>query len=109
MGNGDSTPADFDLPFVDVRDVAQAHLKAIEIPEAKGDRFILSAGSLKPAEVEDILNELYGKDTENKLETIKVNIMGGCMMCFLFLCCYVFGQMRKFKTLLDKGFILDNK
>lgn len=30
--------------FVDVRDVAEAHLKALEIEEAGGQRFILASG-----------------------------------------------------------------
>ena len=30
--------------IVDVRDVAKAHLKAIQVPEAAGKRFILSGG-----------------------------------------------------------------
>jgi nucleoside-diphosphate-sugar epimerase len=34
------------LPIVDVRDVAQAHLLALKISEAKNKRFVLCAGSL---------------------------------------------------------------
>ena len=33
-------------PFVDVRNVAEAHIKAIQIAEAKNQRFILSAESV---------------------------------------------------------------
>lgn len=39
------------LAFVDVRDVAEAHLRALERPETAGQRIIVSAGSLWYAEV----------------------------------------------------------
>lgn len=35
----------FQGSWVDARDIAQAHIKAIEVPEAGGDRFIISAGN----------------------------------------------------------------
>lgn len=34
------------MPLVDVRDVAQAHLQAIKVDEAKNKRFVLSSESL---------------------------------------------------------------
>ena len=35
-------------PLVDVRDAAEAHLKAVEIEEAKGKRFMGSFGVSRP-------------------------------------------------------------
>lgn len=34
------------FPIVDVREVAEAHLKALLVPEARNQRFILSSESL---------------------------------------------------------------
>jgi len=47
---------------VDVRDVAQAHLKAILIPEAANKRFILVGESLWLKDLCDALYGAYGKD-----------------------------------------------
>jgi nucleoside-diphosphate-sugar epimerase len=55
--------------IVDVRDVAEAHLRAMEIPEAKGQRFILQAGkTLSMHEVAMILKEKMG-DQAKKVPT----------------------------------------
>lgn len=47
------------LPVVDVRDVAQMHLKAVEDPTLAGSRFIASAGSLSFAQMAQILRTAY--------------------------------------------------
>lgn len=47
------------LPIVDVRDVAAAHLAAMESPEAAGQRFLCSAGALSFREMADILRERF--------------------------------------------------
>lgn len=47
------------LPVVDVRDVAQMHLKAVQDPALAGSRFIASAGSLSFAEMARILRQAY--------------------------------------------------
>ena len=47
-------------PVVDVRDVAEAHLKAVQIEEAKGKRFILISENLWLVEIGEILNKKYG-------------------------------------------------
>jgi len=47
-------------PVVDVRDVAEAHLKAVQIEEAKGKRFILISEILWLVEVGEILSKKYG-------------------------------------------------
>lgn len=48
--------------FVDVRDVADLHMRAITMPEAGGQRFIASARFLWMSEVGQILRERLGAD-----------------------------------------------
>ncbi|KAE8415029.1 hypothetical protein BDV36DRAFT_311279 [Aspergillus pseudocaelatus] len=43
--------------WVDVRDVAQAHLRAYEISEAGGERFFICAGNYSYQQIADILRE----------------------------------------------------
>ena len=45
--------------FVDVRDVAECHVKAMEIPEAAGQRFLATEGFLWFTEAADILREAF--------------------------------------------------
>lgn len=45
--------------FVDVRDVAEAHIRAIELPEASGQRFMLVGGVFSNKQIADIIRELY--------------------------------------------------
>ncbi len=45
-----------------MRDVAQAYLNAILIPEAANKRFILVSKSLWLKEISETLNEVYGKE-----------------------------------------------
>jgi len=47
-------------PLVDVRDAAEAHLKAVEIEEAKGKRFILISEIFWLVEIGEILYKKYG-------------------------------------------------
>ncbi|WP_299211060.1 aldehyde reductase [uncultured Aquimarina sp.] len=56
-----STPAIPKIGFdmVDVRSVADLHIKAMEAPEASGERFVGSAGFLTFEEVASILREKY--------------------------------------------------
>ena len=49
------------VPFVDVRDVAQAHLNAVLKEDARNKRFILVSKCLWYSEVANILNDEYGK------------------------------------------------
>ncbi|KAG2185557.1 hypothetical protein INT44_002350 [Umbelopsis vinacea] len=51
---------EFDLRHVDVKDVALAHVRAIERGfETNGKRFILSAGTYDPQQIVDILRKHY--------------------------------------------------
>ena len=50
-------PASF--PMIDVRDVAELHVRALETPETGGRRLIASADTLSLKEVGDILREAY--------------------------------------------------
>ncbi len=48
-------------PCVDVRDVAEAHFKAITVPEAANKRFILCERAAWFKEIATALEEKYGK------------------------------------------------
>ncbi|KAK6532552.1 methylglyoxal reductase (NADPH-dependent) gre2 [Arthrobotrys megalospora] len=50
--------------FVDVRDVADAHIKALEVEEAKGQRFLNVGGNFTWHEVVDVLRK-HNKLTKN--------------------------------------------
>ncbi|OQE28023.1 hypothetical protein PENFLA_c005G04338 [Penicillium flavigenum] len=52
--------------WVDVRDVALAHVRAIEVPEAGGERFFVVAGFFSNKELADIARETHPK-LESKL------------------------------------------
>lgn len=45
--------------WVDVRDVALAHVKAIEVPEAGGERFFVTAGFFSNKDIADIARETH--------------------------------------------------
>ena len=48
------------LAIVDVRDVAMAHIVAMETPNASGQRFILTGGNLWLREISDVILEEFG-------------------------------------------------
>jgi len=48
------------FPFVDVRDVVDLHIRAMTMPEAKGERFIASTQFLWMSEIAAILREGLG-------------------------------------------------
>jgi dihydroflavonol-4-reductase len=50
-----------DLAYTDVRDLAAAHRLALEVPGAKGNRYICSAGHLPLTGIAAILKEEYGR------------------------------------------------
>ncbi|KAJ5133436.1 uncharacterized protein N7443_004934 [Penicillium atrosanguineum] len=52
--------------WVDVRDVALAHVKAIEVPEAGGQRFFITAGYFSNKEIVEIVRDTH-PDLESKL------------------------------------------
>lgn len=52
--------------WVDVRDVALAHVRAIEVPEAGGERFFVTAGFFSNKEIADIARETHPQ-LESKL------------------------------------------
>jgi nucleoside-diphosphate-sugar epimerase len=45
--------------WVDVRDVALAHVRAIEVPEAGGERFFVTAGFFSNKRIADIIRETH--------------------------------------------------
>lgn len=52
--------------WVDVRDVALAHVRAIEVAEAGGQRFLVTAGHYTNKDIADAIREAY-PDLESKL------------------------------------------
>ena len=47
------------MPLVDVRDVAEAHVRAVERPETAGKRYILSADSMWFTDMTRVLKDAY--------------------------------------------------
>lgn len=45
--------------YVDVRDVALAHVRAIEVPEAGGHRFFVTAGFFSNKQIVDVVRETH--------------------------------------------------
>ncbi|KAJ3041345.1 methylglyoxal reductase (NADPH-dependent) gre2 [Rhizophlyctis rosea] len=66
-------PRDAFSNFVDVRDVAAAHIKAAFLPIAEGKRYILSAGAFTPAGIAAVIRKgfpgLRKVPTEGAMET----------------------------------------
>ncbi|WVF72784.1 hypothetical protein IAT40_007602 [Kwoniella sp. CBS 6097] len=59
---GQKTEADLPSPFgnwVNVKDVAEAHVRALEVAEASGQRFITGAGAFSGQDYVDILRKRY--------------------------------------------------
>ena len=59
---GNMPPPKIRIGFVDVRNVATAHMRALERDEAIGQRFILCSETVWFKEFNQILKEEYGKD-----------------------------------------------
>ena len=66
--------------WADVRDVALAHIRAIEVPEAGGNRFLVTAGHFSNKIVVDMIREshpeLSSKLPENPTDDIPADIYG---------------------------------
>ncbi|PWY70074.1 ketoreductase [Aspergillus eucalypticola CBS 122712] len=62
----DAIPPSFTFLWVDVRDVALAHVRAIEVPEAGGQRFFVTAGYYTNKEIADVVRESL-PELEDKL------------------------------------------
>ncbi len=59
MSGKDPMQPDFGLPVVDVRDVAEMHLQALERPGTAGQRYLASAGSLRFYEMARMLQDAH--------------------------------------------------
>ncbi|RMJ22906.1 hypothetical protein PHISP_06225 [Aspergillus sp. HF37] len=60
QGNAkDNLPPTGTFIWVDVRDVALAHVRAMEVPEAAGQRFFVTAGHYSNKDIADIIRETY--------------------------------------------------
>lgn len=62
----DEIPPTGTFIWTDVRDLALAHVKAIEVPEAANKRFFVTAGHFTNREIADIIREAY-PDLASKL------------------------------------------
>jgi len=60
--------------WVDVRDVALAHVKAIEVPEAGGNRFLLTAGHYSNAEIASIIRANFPHLSSKLPEELKSDL-----------------------------------
>jgi nucleoside-diphosphate-sugar epimerase len=66
LGNfKDNMPATGTFIWVDVRDVALAHVLAMEVPEAGGKRFFTTAGHFSNNEIRDIIRKNFPEYAEN--------------------------------------------
>jgi nucleoside-diphosphate-sugar epimerase len=61
-GEDGSIPPTRGPVWVSVNDVALAHLRAIQVPEAGGERYLLAAGVYCNQEIADIAREIAGKN-----------------------------------------------
>jgi nucleoside-diphosphate-sugar epimerase len=52
-------PTGYVYIWVDVRDVALAHVRAIEVPEAGGQRFFVTAGHFANYDLVNLVRELH--------------------------------------------------
>lgn len=55
----DQLPPSGAVGWVDVRDLALAHVKAIEVPEAGGKRFFITEGIFSNKQLADVLRETH--------------------------------------------------
>ncbi|KAG8702659.1 methylglyoxal reductase (NADPH-dependent) gre2 [Ceratobasidium sp. 395] len=62
------------MNFVDVRDVALAHLRALEVPEAGGQRFIVAGGTLCWQDALDVLPPPHPRGTPGAGKSLTHNI-----------------------------------
>lgn len=61
---------DLFIPIVDVRDVASAHVLALEHPDAAGQRFLISNGApLSMKEIGAVIRQAVGPDAAGKVPT----------------------------------------
>lgn len=76
----DELPPTGSFLFVDVRDLATAHVQAIEVPEAGGKRFFITAGHYSLAGVVEAIRtthpELASKLPENPVDDTPADVYG---------------------------------
>ncbi|KAF5003266.1 hypothetical protein FDECE_10166 [Fusarium decemcellulare] len=61
VGEDGAVPTTRGPVWVSVKDVALAHLKALQVPEAGGERYLLAAGVYCNQEIADVAREVAGK------------------------------------------------
>lgn len=70
------------IGLVDVQDVADAHLAAIEVPEAAGQRFITVGKSYFFIEVANVLRNKYGSEYPKITKKKAPHCIIKCVACF---------------------------
>jgi dihydroflavonol-4-reductase len=94
-----------DFPFVDVRDVALAHILALEIPSATG-RYIVTSGNGGPARIAEIGREL-GMDQKYKFPPLRLTGTVGTWLARLALPFQPKGTRDFLSTALGRHFTVD--
>lgn len=76
----DELPPTGTFLWIDVRDLALAHVRAIEVPEAGGNRFFVTAGYFSNKSVVDVIREthpeLSSKLPKNPIDDFPADIYG---------------------------------
>jgi nucleoside-diphosphate-sugar epimerase len=79
-GAGNELPPTGTFLFTDVRDLALAHVRAIEVPEAGGKRFFITAGHYSNKKIVDMIKEthpeLASRLPENPIDDFPDDVYG---------------------------------
>ena len=78
---GKPTPPTGTYIFTDVRDLALAHVRAMEVPQAGGKRFLVAAGLYSNKQMEDVIRETH-PDVAERLPKDTVDDMPQCVYSY---------------------------
>ena len=87
------------FPIVDVRDVAQAHLQAIKVPEARNQRFLLIEGTHTFKQLSETLKAHFGDGYNFKTEEMAECPQGNLRFKNMWEKEFTFDHSRSVKTL----------
>ncbi|MCI0543559.1 MAG: aldehyde reductase [Actinobacteria bacterium] len=96
----------FDFPFVDVRDVALAHILAMESPLARG-RYIATAGTSGPVRFAEIAREM-GLDQRYRIPRLRLDGPVGSRVARLAVPLQPKGTRDFLRSAMGRHFVLDN-
>lgn len=104
----DDLPPTGTFIYTDVRDLALAHIRAAQRPEAAGKRFLVTAGHYSNREIADIIAEefpdLRGKIAGKEVKT-DYDPEGTCAAFTFLLCSHVLPTLH-FEILLHSSFFI---